>query len=178
LSALVLAGAIATPAPSRVVTAPRPLASATTASEGLSAERLARMHARLDKFVEDGQVAGAVSLVVRRGRIVDVHTTGLRDLEQRLPMTRDTIVRIDSMTKIVTSVAALMLVEEGRLHDQRPERAVAAGDAGLDGLWPRDVGEDCGDSARQALAVQSAGHVHGILDHGERRDRVRQPFPM
>jgi len=102
------------------VTAPRPLPAATPASEGLSAERLARMHARLDKFVEDGQVAGAVSLVVRRGRIVDVHTTGLRDREQRLPMTRDTIVRVYSMTKIVTSVAALMLIEEGRLRLEDP----------------------------------------------------------
>jgi hypothetical protein len=156
----------------------QPLPSSPPAAVGFAPERLARLHARLEQMVDEGKHAGLITLIARHGKVVDSQAYGFRDREQRLPMQRDTIVRIYSMTKIVTSVAALMLVEEGRLHDQRPERAVAAGDAGLDGLWPRDVGEDCGDSARQALAVQSAGHVHGILDHGERRDRVRQPFPM
>ena len=76
----------------------------------------ARLHARLDRFVAEGEIAGAISLVARQGKIVDVHTTGMRDREQRLPMTRDTIVRVYSMSKIVTTVAALILVEEGRLR--------------------------------------------------------------
>jgi CubicO group peptidase (beta-lactamase class C family) len=120
LSALALVIAVLTPAHGQVAVATRPLPSVAPASEGVSAERLARMHARLDRFVEDGQVAGAIALVLRRGKVVDVHTTGLRDREQRLPMTRDTIVRVYSMTKIVTSVAVLMLVEEGRLRLEDP----------------------------------------------------------
>lgn len=123
LCALALSGALAMPAHAQVAAGPRPLPSSSPASEGLSAERLARMHARLDRFVEEGQVAGAISLVLRHGKVVDVHATGLRDQEQRLPMTRDTIVRVYSMTKIVTTVAALVLVEEGRLRLEDPVAA-------------------------------------------------------
>ncbi len=120
LAALSLAAAIAAPASAQVASPSGPLPVATAAAEGFSADRLARMHERLDRFVTEGQIAGAISLVARHGRIVDVHVTGLRDREGRLPMTRDTIVRIYSMSKIVTSVAALMLVEEGRLRLEDP----------------------------------------------------------
>lgn len=120
LAALTLAVAFVAPLPAQVATPTRALPAAAPASEGLTPDRLARMHARLDRFVEEGQVAGAVALIVRHGKVVDVHTTGLRNREQRLPMTRDTIVRIYSMTKIVTSVAALILIEEGRLRLEDP----------------------------------------------------------
>lgn len=120
LAALTLAVALTVPVSAQVATLARTLPAAAPASEGLSAERLARMHARLDRFVEEGQIAGAVSLVVRHGKVVDVHTTGLRDREQRVPMTRDTIVRVYSMSKIVSSVAALILIEEGRLRLEDP----------------------------------------------------------
>jgi CubicO group peptidase (beta-lactamase class C family) len=130
--ALALAIALAVPAFAQVVApavtpsgAPQPsaaraLPATTAAAGGFAADRLARLHDRLDKFVSDGDIAGAVSLIARRGRIVDVHVTGLRDREQQLPMTRDTIVRVYSMSKIVTSVAVLMLIEEGRLRLEDP----------------------------------------------------------
>ena len=120
LIALTLAIALTAPTRAQVATVPKPLPTAPPASEGMTADRLARMHARLDRFVEEGQIAGALSLVLRRGKVVDVHTTGLRDREQRLPMTRDAIVRVYSMTKIATSVAALILIEEGRLRLEDP----------------------------------------------------------
>jgi CubicO group peptidase (beta-lactamase class C family) len=120
LIALTLVVALTASASAQVATAPKPLPTAPPASEGMAADRLARMHDRLDRFVADGEIAGAISLVLRQGKVVDVHTTGLRDREQKLPMTRDTIVRVYSMTKIVTSVAALILVEEGRLRLEDP----------------------------------------------------------
>ena len=93
----------------------QPLPTADAAAEGFSADRLATLRARMARVVSEGQHGGLITLVARNGRIVDVQTFGHRDREQQLPMARDTIVRIYSMSKVVTSVAALTLVEEGRL---------------------------------------------------------------
>ena len=70
--------------------------------------------AALEALVEAGVLAGAATLIWRDGKIAQVATLGWRDVEARLPIERDTLFRIASMTKPVTSVAALMLFEEGR----------------------------------------------------------------
>jgi CubicO group peptidase (beta-lactamase class C family) len=93
----------------------QPLPAAPPSDQGFSPERLGRLHAMLDRQVQDGVLSGAISLIARRGRVVDVHVIGQRDRDAGTPMTRDTIVRMYSMTKIVTSVAVMMLVEEGKL---------------------------------------------------------------
>jgi CubicO group peptidase (beta-lactamase class C family) len=82
---------------------------------GFVPERLEPLHRRFRQFVDDGQYAGVSLLLVRNGEIADTFATGFRNLELGLPMTRDTIVRVYSMTKIVVSVAALTLLEEGKL---------------------------------------------------------------
>src|SRR5690349_12373091 len=94
--------------------------STMTHSAGFSAERLATIPRELQGFVDSGDVAGIVTLIHRRGAIVRVDALGARDIERRLPMQRDTLFRIASMTKPVTSVAALMLIEEGRLALDAP----------------------------------------------------------
>lgn len=68
----------------------------------------------LAPLVDRGDLAGAATLIWRRGEIVHAATTGLRDLDRRLPVERDTLFRIASMTKPITSVAALSLWEDGR----------------------------------------------------------------
>jgi len=73
-----------------------------------------RIQAALQKYVSEGQVAGVATLIWRGGA-VRTDCVGWRDVEARLPIEPDTIFRIASMTKPITSVAALMLVEEGRL---------------------------------------------------------------
>ncbi|MDX2153421.1 MAG: serine hydrolase domain-containing protein [Bryobacteraceae bacterium] len=93
----------------------QPLPLSTPEKEGLSSDRLGRLHARFQEMVDRGERAGAVTLVLRNGRIADWHTYGYRDIARKLPMEKDTICRIWSMTKVVTSVAAMMLVEEGKL---------------------------------------------------------------
>ena len=93
----------------------QPLPAVAPDAAGLSPERLERLHAMLQQQVDQGVLGGAISMIARYGRIVDVHVVGLRDREAKAPMTRDTIVRMYSMTKIVTSVAVMMLVEEGKL---------------------------------------------------------------
>jgi CubicO group peptidase (beta-lactamase class C family) len=105
----------------------QPLPLSTPEKEGLSSERIDRLHQRLDRMVREGKKAGAVSMIVRNGRIADWKAYGYRDLEQRLPMERDTICRIWSMTKVITSAAVMILVEEGKLvlndpvHNYLPE---------------------------------------------------------
>jgi CubicO group peptidase (beta-lactamase class C family) len=82
---------------------------------GVSAQRLQRLHDGMKGFVDRNEAAGIVTLVVRDGRMVDFHATGYQDKESKTPMRTDTIFRIMSMTKPVTSVAVMMLYEEGKL---------------------------------------------------------------
>jgi CubicO group peptidase (beta-lactamase class C family) len=84
-------------------------------SVGLSTERLERLRAGMQRYVDEGRVAGLVTLVSRSGRVVQLEAYGKADLEASRAMTKDTIFRIASQTKALTSVAAMMLVEEGRL---------------------------------------------------------------
>ncbi len=81
----------------------------------LSPAGVARVSAALQAQVDAGRVAGLVALIARRGRVAYLECFGQADREAGLPMRPDTIVRIYSMTKPVTTVATLMLVEEGRL---------------------------------------------------------------
>jgi CubicO group peptidase (beta-lactamase class C family) len=84
-------------------------------SVGLSTERLERLRAGMQRYVDEGRVAGLVTLVSRSGRVVQLEAYGKADLEASRAMTKDAIFRIASQTKALTSVAAMMLVEEGRL---------------------------------------------------------------
>jgi CubicO group peptidase (beta-lactamase class C family) len=82
---------------------------------GLSSPQLDHIERHLkQRYVEPGKIAGCQTLVSRRGQLVYHNVLGQRDLERGLPMTEDTIFRIYSMTKPVTSVALMMLHEEGR----------------------------------------------------------------
>ena len=91
------------------------LAPARPETLGLSTERLRRLDAVMKRYVDDGRVAGVVVLVGRGGRVAHLEAFGQADREAKAPMRADTIFRMASMTKAITSVAALMLVEEGRL---------------------------------------------------------------
>jgi CubicO group peptidase (beta-lactamase class C family) len=93
----------------------QPLPLSTPEKEGFSSSRLARLHQSLEQSVLDNKPPGAVSMIVRNGRIVDWRAFGRRDVEAGLPMEKDTIFLVYSMTKPVTSVAVMMLVEEGKL---------------------------------------------------------------
>jgi CubicO group peptidase (beta-lactamase class C family) len=90
-------------------------AASTSASAGVSSDRLQRLHKGMQGFVDRKEVGGVVTLVARNGTIVDLHATGFQDVESKTPMRADTIFRIASMSKPVTSVAVMMLYEEGKL---------------------------------------------------------------
>jgi CubicO group peptidase (beta-lactamase class C family) len=87
---------------------------------GLDADRLARLDAHFARYVDDGRLPGWSLAVTRGGRVAHLSTYGWRDKEQGLPVEADTLFRIYSMSKPITSVAAMMLHEEGafELKDQ------------------------------------------------------------
>ncbi len=93
---------------------PPPLPLAAPEEIGLSSARLARLGAVMRSEIERGRVPGAVALIARRGRLGFFESFGQRDAASGAPMRTDAIFRIYSMTKPITSVAAMMLWEEGR----------------------------------------------------------------
>ncbi|MEE8399366.1 MAG: serine hydrolase domain-containing protein [Desulfobacterales bacterium] len=87
---------------------------------GLSSDRLARIAPHLlQSYIDPKKISGAITLIARRGEIAYFSPVGMMDLEREKPMAEDTIVRIYSMTKPITSVALMMLYEKGlfALHD-------------------------------------------------------------
>jgi CubicO group peptidase (beta-lactamase class C family) len=83
-------------------------------SVGLSSERLERIGTTVQRSVDDKRIAGAVTLVARRGHVTWFKAQGMMDREAGKPMRPDTIFRICSMTKPITSLAVMILYEEGR----------------------------------------------------------------
>jgi CubicO group peptidase (beta-lactamase class C family) len=81
----------------------------------VATDRLARLHRGMQAFVDANVAAGIVTLIAKDGKTVDVHAAGFQDKESRTPMRPDTIFRIASMTKPITSVAVMMLYEDGKL---------------------------------------------------------------
>src|SRR5579862_1455117 len=82
---------------------------------GLSGERLKRIHSIVQSHIDAKDFTGAVTLVARRGKVVHFEAQGLMDLESAQPMRNGTLFRMASMTKPITAVAVLMLMEEGKL---------------------------------------------------------------
>nr|AGT17593.1 Est22 [uncultured bacterium] len=94
-------------------TPPSGLPMAEPESVGMSAERLQRIDAFTQRYIDNEMVAGTVTLVARRGKVVHFSAQGMKDVERNQPMTKDTIFRMASMTKPIASVALMMLYEEG-----------------------------------------------------------------
>lgn len=83
---------------------------------GLSSERLQRINQLVQRYVDAGQVTGAITMVSRKGQVAHFEAQGLMDLEAKTPMRKDAIFRMASMSKPITGVAILMLMEEGKLR--------------------------------------------------------------
>lgn len=100
------------------------IASVATAGElpvakpedvGMSAEKLAKVNATMDGLIKEKKLAGGAVMIARRGKIVHLQSHGLMDIEANKPFRDDAIVRIYSMSKSITTVAALQLCEAGKL---------------------------------------------------------------
>ncbi len=91
------------------------LPAASPESVGLSAERLGRLKSVMQTYVDEKRIAGVATVIVRGGKLAHFETYGWMDVEGRVPMRKDVILRMASMSKAVTTVAAMILMEEGRL---------------------------------------------------------------
>jgi CubicO group peptidase (beta-lactamase class C family) len=87
---------------------------------GMSTERLQRIDRMLERRIAAGEMAGAVAIVARKGKIAHLTAKGVMDLETKQPVTPATMFRIASMTKPVTSIALIMMIEEGKVRLNDP----------------------------------------------------------
>ena len=94
--------------------------TATPREVGLSAKRLERISATAQQFINEEQLAGAVTIIARHGKVAYFEAYGMMDIEASKPMQKDTIFRIYSMTKPIAAAAVMMLCEEGKLQLDAP----------------------------------------------------------
>lgn len=139
-----------------------PLPLAAPEDIGLSSARLARLGAVIAGEIERGRVPGAVALVARRGRIGYFESFGQRDAVAGAPMAKDAIFRIYSMTKPITSVAAMMLWEDGRFLLSDPIAKYLPDLAGLDVAVERDGVLERMPAVRAVTVQDLLRHTSGL----------------
>ncbi len=83
---------------------------------GMSSERLKRIDQMIQRRIDAGELSGAVTIVARKGKVVHLEAQGVMDLESKKPVTKDTMFRVASMTKPVTGLAIMMMIEEGKVR--------------------------------------------------------------
>lgn len=98
----------------------RPLPTVKPEREGFSADRLARITEITQSYVDEGKLAGVITMVARRGRIVHFEAVGNKGVDDKRPLAKDDLFRIYSMTKPITAVAAMQLYEQGGFHLSDP----------------------------------------------------------
>ena len=131
--------------------------AATPESVGLSSERLQRLRAVMQQFVDEGRVSGIVTYVARNGRVAHLEAFGKADVEAGRPMQKDTIFRIASQTKALTSVAADDARRGGEDRPRRPRVEVHPRLREDDGRGPT-AARGRGGLARRGRAREAADH--------------------
>jgi CubicO group peptidase (beta-lactamase class C family) len=132
---------------------------------GFSTERLARLTRITQEHVEAGRLPGAVILIARQGKIAYFESFGQRDRDRGLAMTPDSLFRIYSMTKPITSVAAMMLQEEGRFQVYDPVSRY------LPELAKLKVGSEQADAPREITIQDLLRHTSGFT-YGSRGETL------
>lgn len=148
---------------------PRDLSEAQPETVGFSSQRLERLHVLLQKYVEDGELPGMVTVLARHGKIVDFRTYGKRDLSSGAPMEKDAIFRIYSMTKPITGVAMMILYEQGKwspgdpISRYIPEFAHLKVFKGVDSGGKPVVEQPSHPPTMAELMSHNAGFTYGIF---------------
>jgi CubicO group peptidase (beta-lactamase class C family) len=138
------------------------------ASNGFSAERLARVDRFLQQYVDSNRIGGAVALVLRDGQAVYQKSVGWIDRESRRPMTTEAMFRIASQSKAITSTAILMLVEEGKIALGDPVSRFIPAYARTTVASRADSGRTVVPAQRQITIQDLLTHTAGISYGGER----------
>ena len=141
-------------------------------SVGLSSERLQRINRVMQSYIDRGVFAGVSTLVARKGKVAHLETFGWQDLETRQPITEDTIFRIYSMTKPITSVAVMMLCEEGKLRLSDPVSHHVPQFKDRKVMVMREGGYDLVPVAREVTIHDLLTHTSGLCYPSE------EPHPL
>src|SRR4051812_29447692 len=148
------------------------LPTAAPDSVGFSAERLERLHRGMQGLVDQHEVSGIVTLLARDGKVVDVHAVGLQDIESKKPMQTDTLFRIASMSKPITSVAIMMLYEDGKLLLTDPVSKFIPAFKEMRVVTRNEPGADAATTPAKGpitirdLLTHRSGLSYGFLDSG------------
>lgn len=136
---------------------------------GFSSERLERLHAVMQKQVDEKQLPGIVTILARHGKVVDYRSYGVRDVASGAPMTKDTIFRAYSMTKPITGVAMMILYEQGKwlpsdpIAKFIPEFAHLKVAKGVDAAGNFILEDPIHPPTMQELMTHTAGFVYGFF---------------
>lgn len=155
---------------------------------GLCTARLNRINDHLNsRYIEPGKIPGSVTLVARRGQVCFLEKAGRRDVERDLPMEEDTIFRIYSMSKPITSVALMMLYERGLFHLRDPVHRFIPEWRELrvfkSGSWPNYETVPCEQPMTvRDLLTHMSGLTYGFMrssnvDYGYRKMQVQHARP-
>ena len=151
----------------------RDLAVVDPAEVGMSAEGLAELRAAMQGFVDRGELAGVVTLVARHGKIAHFEPFGKQDLASGVPMAKDTIFRIYSMTKPVAGVALMTFYEEGRFKLDDPVAKYIPEFADLKvAKEPGPEGQPIVEDANHAMTIRelvshTAGLTYGFFSRSQ-----------
>lgn len=157
-----------------------PFPRATPEQVGMSSERLARIGTALKADIDAGRIPGAVIAVMRRGKLVMFEAYGWRDKAANLPMTKDAMFNIASMTKPMVTVGALMLYEQGKLLMDDPlskyfpkfaNPVVAVRDA--NGQFTTDTVP----AVRKITIQDLMRHTSGLVYGGTGADAIHKMYP-
>src|SRR3954466_7453154 len=134
---------------------------------GVSPDRLLRIRTVLQKEVDADRMPGAVVMIARRGQLIYSEAIGFQDRPAGKPMTSDAIFRIYSMTKPLASVAAMMLVEEGKLQLTDPVSKFLPQFAKMEVLVTDKDGKTSRESAKRQITIQDLFRHTAGLAYGE-----------
>lgn len=148
------------------------------ATAGMNPEMLARIHTRMQEFVDSGKTAGVVTLAARHGVVAWLDAAGFQDLERKIPMSTGTIFHVMSITKPVTCAGIMTLVDQGRLSLLDPvEKFVPEfKDIKVNPCGNR-VGHNCElvPPLRPVNVLDLMTHMSGLGDGGGRGSPAGQP---
>jgi len=140
-------------------------AATTPEFVGLSSERLQRLSAAMQRYVDEGRVAGIVTYVARNGRVAHLEAFGKADVESGRPMKTDTVFRIASQTKAFTSVAVMMLVEEGKIGLADPVSRFIPAFAKTTVALPPPPAGTAADSPASVVSAKRPITIRDLLTH-------------
>ena len=141
---------------------------------GMSTSRLGRIAPIMQRWVDDGKIPGALTMIAREGRLVHFEKFGVQDVATAKPLEFDTIFRIYSMTKPITSIAVMMLYEEGHFQLGTPVSELIP--AFKDMQVYTEGGENIVDAEREMTIKHLLTHTSGLIYGGDGDHPINQRY--